>query len=127
MVETVEAAEVELNRMLIEGHAREAFERFYADDVVIQENTSPPVVGKDANREREKQFLASVKEWKGLSITALGVSPEGNDSGTGVSFLEYDFDFINQDDEPVRYEQVAVQTWENGKIVSERFYYDPGA
>lgn len=112
---------------LKEGKILDAFEKHYAEHVEMAESRGEPTVGKDANREREKQFLASVKEWKGLSITALGVSPEGNDSGTGVSFLEYDFDFINQDDEPIRYEQVAVQTWENGKIVREKFYYDPGA
>ena len=41
--------------------------------------------------------------------------------------MELSFDFIDQNDQPVRYEQVAVQTWKDGKIVKERFYYDTGA
>ncbi len=35
-----------------QGRALEAFETFYADDVVMQENLMPPTVGKAADRER---------------------------------------------------------------------------
>jgi ketosteroid isomerase-like protein len=107
-----------------QGKVLEAFEKHYADDCVMQENRNDPVHGKDSNREREKQFLASVKEWKGFEVIALGADSDTDD---GTTFLEVAFDFINQQDQHVRYEQVAVQTWKNGKIVSERFYYDTAA
>jgi hypothetical protein len=107
-----------------QGKVLEAFERYYADDCVMQENRNAPVVGKDANREREKQFLASVKEWKSFDVHALGADSETED---GTTFMEVSFDFLNTDDQPVHYEQVAVQAWKDGKIVKERFYYDTGA
>lgn len=98
-----------------------AFDRWYSDGVSMQENTSPATVGKAANRVREEQFLASVKEWKSLDIHAVAV-----DEASGVAFIEYGFSFVNQQGQHVNYAQVAVQRWKDGKIASERFYYNAG-
>lgn len=98
-----------------------AFDRWYADGVEMQENTSPATVGKAANRVREEQFLASVKEWKSLDIHAVAV-----DEASGVAFIEYGFSFVNHDGQLVNYAQSAVQRWKDGKIASERFYYNAG-
>ncbi|MBK7403156.1 MAG: nuclear transport factor 2 family protein [Phycisphaerales bacterium] len=106
------------------GKILEAMDRFYADDLTMQENRQPPTKGKSANIEREKQFLAQVKEWKSTEI--LAVATEGS-LDDGVSFVEYAFEFINTAGQPVRYEQASVQRWNRGRIVSERFYYDTGA
>jgi len=40
------ALESQLNQLILEGQALVAFERFYAEDIVMQENTAPPVLGK---------------------------------------------------------------------------------
>ncbi|MEM8758502.1 MAG: nuclear transport factor 2 family protein [Planctomycetota bacterium] len=99
-----------------------AFETHYADDVVMQENNEAPTEGKAANREREKQFVASVKDFKSLWIDNVAVdeSAGGND---GTAFIEYGFNFINTEGQDITYQQAARQTWKNGKIVSERFYH----
>jgi len=109
---------------LKQGKILEAMDAFYAEDTAMQENANPPVRGLAANIEREKQFLATVKEWKGLEVTATAVDDNGQDGG--VAFIEYNFDFVNTDGADVRYEQVSVQRWANGKIVHERFYYNAG-
>jgi hypothetical protein len=98
----------------------ESFEEFYADNIIMQENLNEPTVGKDANRQRELDFMNNVKEWKSFNITAAAASDTH-------SFYESDFSAITQDDQLVNYQQVSVQRWENGKIVHERFYYDSGA
>ena len=36
--------------------------------------------------------------------------------------MEWHFDYTHSDWGPVKYDQVAVQRWEDGKIVHERFY-----
>lgn len=105
------------------GKILEAFDKHYADNVSMQENRNPPVVGKAANLEREKQFLAQVKEWKRTDITSVATQGTPAD---GVAFIEYAFDFITTAGQPAHYEQVSVQRWKNGKIASERFYYDTG-
>ena len=47
----------DLNSMILRGNALEAFEKYYAEDVVMQENELPPTIGKGANRERERDFF----------------------------------------------------------------------
>ncbi len=106
-----------LLRYIDEGRILEAMNEFYADDVAMQENTNPPTVGLAANIEREKQFLASVKEWKGSHFKTVAVGGE-------VSFYEAVFDWITTDGTLVHLEQVTVARWKEGRIVHERYYYD---
>ena len=47
-----------LNEAILSGKAMEAFEQYYADDVVMQENSEAPRVGKDANRKAELEFFS---------------------------------------------------------------------
>jgi hypothetical protein len=102
------------------GDILATFDRFYGENVSMGENADPPTVGKAANRVREEQFLASVKEWKSLNISASAAEGEGD---SGVAFIEYDFEFVNTDDQTVKYEQITRQTWKDGVIVDERFYH----
>jgi hypothetical protein len=92
---------------------------FYDKDTVMQENANPPTKGLGANIEREKQFMSGVKELNGFAITASGV-------GDNVTFYESASDIVTTGGVPVHIEQVSVAKWKNGKIVHERFYYDPG-
>jgi SnoaL-like domain len=102
-----------------QGKIIEAIQEFYDKNAAMQENTNPPTVGQAANVEREKQFMSSVKEWKGFNVTALGV-------GDDATFYECNIDFIATNGQPVHMEQVVVAKWKNGRIVHERFYYDTG-
>ena len=108
---------------MAKGEIIEAIETFYDENVTMQENSGDPTAGRAANLERERQFLASIKEWKSLDIQSIGLDGDTTD---GSALIEYSFDFISTDDQAVRYEQVAVQTWKNGKIIRERFYYNAG-
>ncbi len=45
-----------------EGQILDAINEFYAEDAVMQENALPPTVGREANLEREREFLSTVKE-----------------------------------------------------------------
>jgi ketosteroid isomerase-like protein len=119
---TLKARVDDLVNHIQQGKILEAMNEFYAPDVAMQENNNPPVTGLDANVEREKQFLASVKEWHRTDIHSVAV-----DEAKSKTLVQYAFDFVNTAGQPVHYDQVAVQTWRNGKIVQERFYYDTGA
>jgi ketosteroid isomerase-like protein len=99
------------------GQIMPAFERFYAEDVVMQENTKEPTVGKTANRAREEGFVAYVKEVH--ENRAAAVATDGN-----TAFIAWVLDFTAADGSRHRSEQVTHQVWENGLIVRERFYYD---
>ena len=101
-----------------EGKILEAMDEFYADDLVMQENSEEPTHGLAANIEREKQFLAGVKDWKWTKWHAIGI-----DEDKGVALIEYSFQFESTDGKTITYEQATVQRWRDGKIVSERFYH----
>ncbi len=100
------------------GRFLEAMNEFYAEDVQMQENGNPPTIGLRANIEQARQFLDSVKEWKTVEVKASVVWGD-------VSFYETVLDWVTTAGSPVRLEQVAVARWRDGKIVHERFYYDP--
>ena len=100
-----------------QGRILEAFEEFYADDVVMQENTAPSTTGKAANAKREAEFLAGVKQV--YENRAVSFVVEGD-----RAVIHWIFDFTAHEGRRYRMEQVASQTWRGDHIVHERFYYD---
>ena len=115
----VKALNDELDRMVLSGQAMDAFEKFYADDVVMQENVDPPFRGKDVNRKREEEFFASVQTFNDGKVVSSA-------AGDDVSFSEWLMDVTFKDGKRYTLEQVAVRRWKDGKIVHERFYYNKG-
>lgn len=113
----VAALDANLNRMVLEGRILDAFETFYADDVVMQENAATPVAGKAANRERERQFVESIEQFHGAEL--LGAA-----SHDDRSYSEWRLDLTFKGGGRVQMEQVAVRLWRDGQVVHERFYYN---
>lgn len=116
---SIQAAERELNDLILAGKALEGLERFYADDVEMQENTDAPVRGKEANRKREEEFFGSVESVNTVEVHASAVQGD-------VSFSEWTFDVNFEGGQRVALHQVAVRRWKDGRIVHERFYYNKG-
>jgi ketosteroid isomerase-like protein len=114
------ALEAELNKMILEGKAADAFEKFYAEDVVMQEPTDPPRVGKAANRKAEQEFYGNIEEFFGAKLLASAV-------GEDVTFSEWSYDFKLKGQPRIKLEEVSRRQWKNGKVVHERFYYHRGS
>ena len=106
----------QLNKAIARGEILQAMEEFYDDNVTMTEPYHT-TQGKDANIEREKKFLASVKEWKNCQVLATAVN--GN-----TSLSQQVMDWVAVDGSVMHVEQVAVAQWHKGKIVHERFYYN---
>ncbi len=115
----VAALDNELNQMVLNGQAMEAFERFYAEDVVMQENSAEPVVGKAANRQREIDFFSSLEEFHGAGVLGSAVTGDR-------SYSEWWMDVTFKGGGRVKLEQVAARTWKDGQVIEERFYYNAG-
>ncbi|MEM9461542.1 MAG: nuclear transport factor 2 family protein [Myxococcota bacterium] len=107
--------DAELNAMVRAGKTLEAFEQFYADDVVMIENDET-FVGKEVNRKREQEFFDRIAEVHAAGLGASAV--QGN-----ISFCEQFFDATLKDGSRMKMEEVSVRTWKDGKVVRERFYY----
>lgn len=106
----------ELNKLVSTGNALEAFEKFYHDDVTMQENNDTPTVSKEANRQREIEFFSNVTEFRGAEVKGLGV-------GDNISFVVWNYDYTHKDWGVKNYSQVAIQEWKDGKIINEKFVY----
>lgn len=106
----------DLNDLILQGKSLEAFEKYYHDDVVMQENEQEPTLGKLANLQREKEFYASVTEFRAAKPLKISV-------GENVSMVQWHFDYTHKDWGIRNYKQVAVQQWKDGKIIHEQFFY----
>jgi len=95
----------------------EAMQEFYADNVVMQDNLNAPTIGLAANLERERAFVASVTKVNEMRAEAVIV-----DGNRAVINWRQDLVINGQ---RLTFDQLSLQVWENGKIVHERFVYDP--
>lgn len=111
--------EADLNAMIQKGDILAAFEKYYADDVVMQENSEPPHTGKTANRVREQAFVDSVAQVHGIKLINSAVNGD-------VAFTEWVFDVTFRDGPRTQLAQASVRRWKIDKVVHERFYYNKG-
>lgn len=100
------------------GKLLEGFEKYYAENVVMQELGEEPRVGKDANRVHEINYMQSIKEVHGAGILSFAEDTENN-----KTMVESWMDLTFANDFRIKMQQVAVQTWENGLIINEIFYH----
>ena len=101
--------ESSVNNLIVCGRPAEAFERFYHNDVVMQENTSKATKGKEANRRREERFDGVVSEMR-AELLASAVSDD-------VSFPEWVYDILLRNGVRWKITETAVRRWKDGKIV----------
>ena len=103
---------------LATGRLLEVFDKHYGDNVVMSENGAedPARIGKAANRAYEAYFVAN-SEWFGARVGNISVDTVNN-----TSAYEMWMDLAFQGNRMQR-TQTAFQTWKDGKIVKETFYY----
>lgn len=116
---TTQELDQALNQQILSGDIMGAFEKYYAEDVVMQENSAEPFVGKSVNRERELQFVNSIAEFHGAGVLSSAANGD-------TSFSEWTMDVTFKGGARYQLAQVAVRTWKDGLIVRERFYYNKG-
>ena len=107
----------QLNQMILEGKILDAFDKFYAEDVVMQDNNYPVREGKALNREYEEAFVGGLTEFRGAKVVNTLISDD-------LAVVEWWFDYTHKDYGVRNYTQLAVQRWKNGQIVEEKFYYN---
>jgi ketosteroid isomerase-like protein len=106
----------ELNQAILGGDILGAFEKYYGNDVVMQENDAEPFKGKEVNRKREQDFVNSVETFHSGKLLAEAVNGD-------VSFSQWEYDISFKGAGRMKMEQVSVRRWKNGQVVNERFYY----
>jgi hypothetical protein len=94
--------------------------RFYAPEASTRENDNPPLCGREALAEKERQVLARVA---GVKTTRLGPLLVAGDHAA----IRWRFEFTDKDGARRVMEEVAWQTWLGEEIIEEHFLYDPAA
>ena len=101
------------------GKGIEALDRFYAENASMQENQSPPRVGKPALLAHEAAAQTSIS-----GMTARCIRPILIDGDTVI--LRWIFDYVDGQGRAVHFEELAYQRWAGDTILEEQFFYDPG-
>lgn len=99
------------------GQFLEALPLFYAPDVQVQENDQQPRIGLDAAIENERRVLSAFAR-----ITAKALATFVQDD---QAVIRWSFDFVTANGATIHLDELALQTWRDGLIVAEKFYYDP--
>lgn len=105
-------------KLLTSGNLAQAAEAYYAEDINVFENQKLVRAGlkQCIKYEREQMEHQQTPPKIGLRKVAIN-EPMGH------VFLEYTLRFTDLRNRPMRIDEVAVQTWEGGKISEERFYH----
>ncbi len=104
-----------LDAMIAKGEMVEATELFYDENCEFQEgNRAPRTGGKAGHKDYLAVFFKTVTAVNGLTL-------HSQTTGDGVTMSEWTFDIATSDG-PVLWNEVLRRRWENGKVVSERFY-----
>lgn len=105
----------QLNAMICAGRSVEAFETFYAEDVIAQENDEPERLGRDAWMRGRQQLETQINK---LDARVLAHASDGE-----VSFSEWEYNMEIEGMAAMKVIQVAVRRWKDGRVVHERFYH----
>ncbi len=108
----------DIYNQLGQGKLLDAFDQYYAEDVVMTEPRGTRK-GKVECRKYEEQFLDSIQEFHDLEVKNIGANEEA-----ATSFVESIMDVTFKNGHRAKMEQVAVQQWKDDHIVHERFYYN---
>jgi hypothetical protein len=104
----------ELVALALEGNWEVAFEKFYDQNLEKTDLDGSPVKGMTQNVINGRAFSAKISNVRDFSCVGTVVKDNR-------SFIVWSFDF-DVDGSPFKVVEVAVQDWDNGKIVRERFF-----
>ncbi len=106
--------------MIGKGQLFEAFDKYYAENVSMEDIGENNLrTGKAACRVHEEHFMGAVEAFMGMGIDAFATSEDGS-----VVMIEHWMEIqFKGAPAAAKMSQVAVQKWENGMIISEKFYH----
>ncbi|MEI6409378.1 MAG: SnoaL-like domain-containing protein [Bacteroidota bacterium] len=104
----------ELVALVSAGKPMEAFEQFYHENLEKTDLDGVMHKGKSENEKIGHELLSKVTAIR--DFTAVGKIVKGK-----RSFLVWSLDFDHADNGAIKVVQVAIQDWEDGKIIRERF------
>lgn len=111
--EQISSAVDELVSLAIEGNWEIAFEKFYHQEVEKTDLDGVPVKGRINNIEIGRNFTSKISNVRDFSCAGKVIKDNR-------SFIVWSLDF-DVEGVPFKVVEVAIQDWEDGKIIRERF------
>lgn len=108
----------DIYNMLGQGQLLTAFDKYYAENVVMIEPRGTRT-GKAECRAYEEAFLSNIEAFHNLEVKNIGADEEAK-----TTFVQSIMDVTFKGGQRAKMNQVAVQQWEGEQIVHEEFYYD---
>jgi hypothetical protein len=108
----------DLYDMIGKGQMLESFDKYYGENVIMEEVGEDQKIGKELNRKREEQFMAGIEAFHGMGVDAITADEEA-----GITMVETWMDVTLSGVGRIQMKQVAVQKWEGNFIVHEKFYH----
>jgi hypothetical protein len=96
----------------------EAIAEFYTAGASMQENLSPPRVGREVLIDNERKTMAKAKSVQSTCVRPVLVNGD-------IVVIRWIFEFEWLDGSAMRLEELAYQRWEGERIAQEQFFYDP--
>ena len=91
-----------------------AFSKFYHDGLEKTDFDGIVVKGKESNLQNGRIFSSKISNVRDFSCAGYIVK-------NNRSFVSWSFDF-DVDGKPLKVVEIAIQDWEDGKIIRERFF-----
>ena len=112
---TLQARLNDFNNMILNGEILESMDKYYHPDCVVIEKNEVVANGIQEAKDRESSVFEGVDAWLKSEIKSTAV-------GDNVTMTEWHFEYKHRDFGHKKFDQVAVQHWKDGKIISDRFY-----
>lgn len=107
--------EMQVNKLTREGKMIESIDAYFADDCVFEEPDGTKRNSRKAERDHLTKFFSTLKSFDGATLHAHSV-------GDKVSMSEWTFKMTSGEGKPIVWNEVLVRNWDNGKVVSEKYY-----
>ena len=104
-----------LNALILEGRNLDAFQKFYDEGVVAQENDDVERTGRDGWIAGYTAMAQNIESGRSRLVA--------NAANGDVSFSEWENEVTFKGAAPMKIVQVAVRHWKDGRVVRERFYH----
>jgi hypothetical protein len=100
------------------GKYVEAIQDFYAETARMKENNGEPRVGRGNLVRHEEAVLAGLQQMRTARVGPVLID------GDFVT-INWVFEMTTRDGKKRRLDKLALQRWQDDRIVDEQFYYDP--
>jgi hypothetical protein len=114
-METLDQKISKLKKYITDLKYLEAIDDLYHDEIEVYENHNLACKGKSNYKQQGKDYIAGIENYKAELLKTL--------IGDQVTACLWKYSFDHKQRGPMNMEELSVQKWKDGKIISETHIY----